>query len=69
MEHKRSGRAVFAKALIAIAVLVPALIILAVALHTRMLLTGLHISNLTPWFIADTGLLGLGLYLHRGEEL
>ncbi len=67
--RKRSTRGIVAKAIIAIAVLVPAALILAVALHTRMTLTGLHIGSLTPWIAADGVLLAVGLMLHTGEDL
>jgi hypothetical protein len=67
--RKRTARGIVAKAIIAIAVLVPAALILAVALHTRMTLTGLHIGTLTPWIAADAILLAVGLMLHNGEEL
>jgi hypothetical protein len=69
MAGQHTARGSIAKAMIALAVLVPALLILGVAFHSRMLLTGLRITSLTPWMIADACLLGLGLMLHRGEDL
>jgi predicted transporter len=62
-------RGTIAKAMIGLAVLVPALIIVAVAVSSKMQLMGLQIRNLTPWIIADTVLLGFGLLLHKGEDL
>jgi hypothetical protein len=69
MTRTHTTRGTVAKAIIAVAVLLPALLILAVAFRTRMQLTGLRIGDLTPWIIGDTMLLGLGLVLHRGEDL
>jgi hypothetical protein len=69
MTRIHTARGTVAKAIIAFAVLLPALLILATALRTRMQLTGLRIGSLTPWIIADGCLLSLGLMLHRGEDL
>lgn len=62
-------KAVVAKAMIAVAVLMPAAIIVAVALRSHLAVTGMRVGGLTPWIIADAVLLGTGLLLHRGEDL
>lgn len=64
-----SQKATIAKAMIAVAVLMPAAVIVAVALRSHMVITGLHVGGLTPWMMADAALLGIGLLLHRGEDL
>ncbi len=69
MTRTHTARGAIAKAIIAIAVLLPALLILVTAFRTHMQLTGLRITNLTPWIITDGMLLILGLLLHRGEDL
>ena len=62
-------RGTIAKALIAFAVLLPVMIVLMAAVKQKMQIYGVHIGNLTPWFVGDAILLGIGLLLHRGEEL
>ncbi len=69
MARTHTLRGTVAKAIIAFAVLLPALLILATALRTRMQLTGLRIGSLTPWIIADAVILAAGLLLHTGEDL
>jgi hypothetical protein len=69
MARTHTRRGTVAKAIIAVAVLMPALLILAVAVTRQMVIYGVRIGNLTPWIIGDTMLLGLGLMLHRGEDL
>jgi hypothetical protein len=69
MTRSHTLRGTIAKAIIAFAVLLPALLILATALRTRMQLTGLRIGSLTPWIVADAIILGFGLLLHSGEDL
>ncbi len=66
---QRSARGRIAKALIAFAVMAPALLVVAAAVFRHMTVYGVHIGSLTPWIVADGALLGLGLLLHRGEEI
>ncbi len=69
MTRSHTLRGTIAKAIIAFAVLLPALLILATALRTRMQLTGQRIGSLTPWTVADAIILGFGFLPHSGEDL
>ncbi len=66
---KRTTRGHIAKAITAVAVMAPAALVIAVALSRKMVLWGVHIGSLSPWIVADAALLGIGLLLHRGEEI
>jgi len=69
MPPQRTIRGTIAKAMIAFAVLLPVLFIVTIAVRHQMVIYGVRIINLTPWFLADAAILGLGLLLHRGEDL
>lgn len=70
MSTKRTVRGTIAKAMIALAVLAPALLLLSVFVARNF---GHYViwsrSFVQTMFIASACLLGAGLLLHRGEDL